>query len=127
MTLVDSDVLIAHLRGDPDARGFLVESRRRGPLHTSVITVAEITGGMRSAERARVWRLLASLIVEPVTEAIALRAGEFGRTYRRSHQGIGLADLLIAATCRELGLQLVTLNVRHYPMYADLRPAFTLR
>lgn len=127
MTLVDSDVLIAHLRGDADARGFLVERRHRGPLHTSVINVAEVTGGMRSAERVRVWRLLASLVVEPVTEAIALRAGEFGRIYRRSHQGIGLADLLIAATCRERGLDLATLNVRHFPMYDELQPAFTVR
>jgi predicted nucleic acid-binding protein len=122
--LVDSDVLIAHLRGDERARQFLLEQRRQGPLHTSVVSVAEITGGMRSAERPAVWRLLGSLTTAPVTERIAIRAGEFARTYRSSHRSIGIADYLIAATAAELGLPLATLNVRHFPMFEALEPAF---
>jgi predicted nucleic acid-binding protein len=122
--LVDSDVLIAHLRGDERARQFLLESRQKGPLRTSALSVAEITGGMRSAERPAVWRLLGSLTTTPVTERIAIRAGEFARTYRRSHRSIGIVDYLIAATAAELELPLATLNVRHFPMFEALRPAF---
>lgn len=124
VTLVDSDVLIAHLRGDERARQFLVERRRHGRLHTSAVSVAEITGGTRSAERPAVWQLLGSLTTAPVTERIAIRAGEFARTYRRSHRAIGIADYLIAATAAELGLALATLNTRRFPMFEALRPAF---
>jgi len=48
------------------------------------------------------------------------------RTWRRSHSGIGTSDYLIAATALELGMDLATLNVRHYPMFPDLTPPFTV-
>jgi predicted nucleic acid-binding protein len=37
---------------------------------------------------------------------------------------IGVADLLIAATAERLGLPLATLDVRHYPMFEGLEPAY---
>jgi predicted nucleic acid-binding protein len=122
--LVDSDVLIAHLRGVELARAWLTKTRTAGPLAVSVVSIAELTGGMRSAERREVWTLLGSLRAEPVTELVARRAGEFMRHYRGSHTGIGLADYLIAATAELRGLTLATLNVRHFPMFSDLRPPF---
>jgi predicted nucleic acid-binding protein len=125
--LVDSDVLIAHLRGVPVARDWLVAARRRtGPLAVSVVSVAEITGGMRSGERRDVTRLLESLQAMPVDEAVATRAGEFRRRHRRSHGAIGIADYLIAATAEVHGCELATLNVRHFPMVADLSAPFEL-
>lgn len=122
--LVDSDVLIAHLRGLGAARDWLIGARTNGPLVISVVSVAELVGGMRSVERRDVWRLLSSFRAEPATEIIARRAGEMMRRYRRSHTGIGLGDYLIAATADVKGLQLATLNVRHFPMFTDLRPPF---
>lgn len=125
--LVDSDVLIAHLRGLPAARGWLAGVREReGRPSISVITLAEITGGMRSGERQDVTRLLGTFHVVAVDEPIARRAGEFHRRYRRSHASIGLGDYLIAGTAAVLGLELATLNVRHYPMFQGLRAPFDL-
>ncbi len=126
MILVDTDVLIAHLRGRGEARGWLHEARTRGPLSVSVVSIAELTGGMRSAERREVWGLLSALRAEPVTELIARRAGELMRTYRRSHSGVGIAGYLIAATAEHHGAELATLNVRHFPMFPDLKPPFPL-
>jgi predicted nucleic acid-binding protein len=40
------------------------------------------------------------------------------------HTGIDVVDYVIAATAEELGAELMTLNVRHFPMFAALRPAF---
>jgi predicted nucleic acid-binding protein len=122
--LVDSDVLIAHLRGLDSARDWLIGARKNGPLVISVVSIAELVGGMRSVERREVWRLLSSFRAESATEIIARRAGEMMRRYRRSHTGIGLGDYLIAATADVKGLQLATLNVRHFPMFKDLRPPF---
>lgn len=126
MTIVDTDVLIAHLRGIAPARSWLRRARARGPLRVSVVTIAELTGGMRSTERREVWALLSVLRPEPVNELIARRAGLLRREFHRSHSGIGLSDYLIAATALELGRDLATLNVRHFPMFEDLRAPFEL-
>ncbi|MBV9010861.1 MAG: PIN domain-containing protein [Pseudonocardiales bacterium] len=73
-----------------------------------------------------VTRLLNSLRPLPVTDMIAHRAGELRRRYRRSHATIGLVDYLIAATALVCGLELATLNLTHFPMFADLEPPFPL-
>lgn len=126
MILLDTDVLIAHLRGDERARDWLRDARTAGPVVTSVVTVAELTGGMRSAERQAVWRLIAALRPVPVSELIAQRAGALMREFQRSHSGIGTADYLIAATAETLSARLATLNVRHFPMFPDLTAPFDL-
>lgn len=126
MIVVDTDILIAHLRGSEPARSWLSKQRLAGPLSISVVSIAELTGGMRSTERREVWRLLSILRAEPVTEPVGRRAGELMRGYRRSHHGIGIADYLIAATAELRGAELATLNVRHFPMFPDLVPPFTL-
>jgi predicted nucleic acid-binding protein len=123
--LIDSDVLIEHLRGNTDARDWLIQARRTsGPLAMSVISVTEIAGGMRSPERREVMRLLGSMQRFEVTEQVAWRAATLMREYRRSHSGIGLGDYLIAATALTEGLELATLNVRHYPMFTALKRPF---
>ena len=125
MILIDSDVLIEHLRGNTNARDWLVQARRTsGPLAMSVISLTEIAGGMRSPERREVMRLLGSMQRFEVTEQVAWRAATLMREYRRSHSGIGLGDYLIAATALAEGLELATLNVRHYPMFPTLNRPF---
>lgn len=125
MILVDSDVLIAHLRGSAAARDWLRDARSRtGPLAISVISVTEVAVGMRSAERREVTRLLTSLRTFGISERVSWKAAEYMRSYRRSHSGIGLGDYLLAATAEVEGLDLATLNVRHYPMIAGLAPPF---
>ena len=126
VTLVDTDVLIAHLRGVEAARGWLVDARRRGPVLLSAVGVVEVLGGMRSVERHDVRRLLQPLRVVEVTREVAEEAGALQRAYRRSHSGISLADYVVAATARLRGLEPATLNVRHFPMFEGLQPPFTL-
>jgi hypothetical protein len=126
MILVDSDVLIAHLRGVAVARDWLVGVRNDGPLAISAVSIVELIGSMRTVERREVWRLLASFRVEPATEMVARRAGDMMRRYRRSHNRIGLGDYLIAATADVQGLELATLNVRHFPMFEGLQPPFAI-
>lgn len=125
MILLDSDVIISHLRGVPAARDWLVSARRRtGRLATSAVSLTEVTGGMRSGERREVARLLSSFDVFPVTERVGWHAGQLMRRYRRSHSGIGLGDFLVAAVVEVNGLELATLNVRHFPMLPGLTPPF---
>ncbi|MBV8529272.1 MAG: PIN domain-containing protein, partial [Candidatus Dormibacteraeota bacterium] len=113
------------LRGEPAARAWLRGARQQtGPLAVSAVSVVEVAGGMRSPERREVTRLLASLRIVPVTERIAWRAADLMRTHRRAHGGIGLGDYLIAATVDVEGMDLATLNVRHFPMFPGLTAPF---
>ena len=125
MILVDSDVLIEHLRGKVPAREWLVQARQSsGPLAISVVSLTEVAGGMRPPERREVMRLLGSMQRFEVTEQVAWRAATLTQEYRRSHSGIGLGDYLIAATALTEGLELATLNTRHYPMLPELARPF---
>ncbi|MGH3868732.1 MAG: hypothetical protein ACRDQ4_21955 [Pseudonocardiaceae bacterium] len=60
----------------------------------------------------------------PVTGDVARRAGEYARSYRRSHSGIGVVDYLLAGTVSAVRADLVTINVRHFPMFDDLRAPY---
>lgn len=124
MKLFDSTVLIAHLRGVQEATHLLRAAVEEDDACCSVLSRVEIEGGMRSGERTEVRRLFAALDLEPVTDPVAARAGEYLRRFRSSHQGIDLVDHVIAATVDVTGAELFTLNVRHFPMFEDLEPAF---
>jgi predicted nucleic acid-binding protein len=118
----DTSIIIDVLRGHPPAVSF---ARSLGEIPVcSEITRVEVLRGIRSGERAPTERLLASLQWVGLDEPTARRAGELGRRWRRSHPGIATADLVIAATVEELGARLSTANVRHFPMFADLRPPY---
>jgi predicted nucleic acid-binding protein len=121
--LFDSTVLIAHLRGERAATDLLRAAVTDGAL-ASVLSRIEIEGGMRSDERADVARLFTAVRLEPVTDSIASRAGAMLRRFRRSHRGIDLVDYVVAATAEELDAELMTLNVRHFPMFEGLAPPF---
>ena len=123
--LLDTSILIDHLREDPRAIGVLMTAvERADELWASVITRSEIRRGMRSAERAQTEILLETISWIDVSLGIADRAGELARAFRRSHPGIDLADFLIAASAEELRAIFVTRNVRHFPMFPDLQAPY---
>lgn len=67
--------------------------------------------------------MLGDLLV-PVGEEVARAAGSLAQRHRRSHSGIDDADYLIAATTLLLEADLLTTNVRHFPMITGLEPAY---
>ena len=120
MILFDSTVLIDHLKGVEDATDLVSRAIRQEIAYCSAMSRVEIEGGMRSEERFGVRQMFGQLIIEPVTSEIAGRAAELMREYRRSHGGIDIADYVIAATAEARGAELMTLNVKHFPMFKDL-------
>ncbi len=121
-TVIDTSVIIDILRGLPAAVDF-VERLEDVPA-CSEITRVEVIRGLRSAERVPAERLLQQLRWVALDEPIARRAGELGREWRKSHPGISSPDLVIAATAEQLGANLATGNVKHFPMFKSLQPPY---
>ena len=120
LRLIDSDILIDHLRGRVEARDFI-----RGclagedPPLCSVVTHAELLAGMRSDEESQLRALLAIFEARPVDQAVAEVAGRYRREFGKSHQ-VELPDAIIAGTAFVAGAALFTTNIKHYPM-TDIR------
>ncbi len=108
--LIDTDVLVDHLRG---VRRLEVPARKAAMY--SVITRCELLAG-RGSEADAIQKLLAPLRALAVGRAIAERAGRL-----RRHLEIRTPDALIAATALEHRLALVTKNARHFQVVPGLR------
>lgn len=119
--LVDTSILIDYLRGHQPAAELLERERGFAVLHASEMTRLEILAGMRPAEEAGTRSLLSALVWHPVDQDVSEQAGILGRTWLPSHRTIDGADLAIAATAIRANARLLTLNVRHFPMFEDLR------
>lgn len=123
--VVDTSVLIDHLRGDQRATDLLRTASEAGQELWSVTPVrTEILAGALPGEAGPIERLLGQLRWLDVTTDLADAAGRIAQTYRRSHPGVDTVDYLLAASTEHLAGQLVTLNVRHFPMLPELRPAY---
>jgi len=122
LTVLDTTVVIDMLRGSTPAKAWASSVQRR--LAASEVTRVEIIRGLSSHERAAAERAFAALRWVPVGETISRRAGDLGREWRRSHRSVSLADLVVASTAMELEAELATSNVRHFPMFPDLRPPY---
>jgi hypothetical protein len=119
--LLDTSVLIDHLRGDARARTALSRAAASGDaLASSVLTKVEILAGMRPSEEAATQRLLDSLEWIEVDDDLVERAGQLANRYLRSHPGIDPVDYVIAATAARLKASLWTLNLKHFPMFEGL-------
>jgi predicted nucleic acid-binding protein len=110
--LVDTDVLIWHLRGYPQATQRLDVLLR---LVISCVSYFEILQGMRNkAEFQAVKQMLLQrqALVLPLISAITERAGVLLKKLTLSH-GLGMGDALIAATALEHNHEVLTANTKH--------------
>lgn len=119
--LLDTSVLIDHLRGNEAARQALAGAVQQGErLVCSVVTRVEVLAGMRPAEEEATRRLLDSLEWTPVDTTTAERAGLLANRFLRSHPGVDPVDYIIAATAAEQDAALWTRNTKHFPMLSNL-------
>src|ERR671932_2496814 len=115
--LLDTTVLVAHLRGDQDTTRFILGLVSRGHLPcVSCVNIAEIERGVRPKEREAAEALLDRLGFLTTTTEAALRAGRYQAEFARRGRTLHLADALVAATARVHGVVGVTENVTDFPM-----------
>ena len=116
MKLIDTGILIDHFHGHGAASALInrfVAADEQ--MVISVVTVTELLGGMRVGEEAQTEQLLGLFTVLDADEAVGRQAAVYLRAFRHSHR-IDLGDALIAATALVSGIELLTRNVKHYPM-----------
>jgi predicted nucleic acid-binding protein len=125
LRVLDTTVVIDHLRGLPEARRLLREFVLSSePLVASEVVRFELLSGVRPGEERGLEDFFESAVWAPVDERISRLAGALARQYRSAYSGIDDADYLIAGTALALNADLLTTNVRHFPMFPGLAPPY---
>jgi len=123
--LIDTTIAIDHLRGEPAAVDLLTTLTDTGEdLVASELVRFELLAGIRDKQINRFEEFCSALRWAEVSEDVSRVGGRLARRYRRSHSGIGAVDYLIAATAIVIEADLLTTNVRHFPMFAGLEPPY---
>ncbi|MEJ7748730.1 MAG: PIN domain-containing protein [Candidatus Limnocylindrales bacterium] len=124
--VVDSSIIIDATRGHPEAIDVLRAAADRGEIWSVTPVRTEVGWGIRPGERPQMVELLGAIRWLEVAPSLADHAGELGRRWGRSH-GLGVVDALLAAATEELGAELLTTNVRDFPMFPGLEAPYRMR
>jgi predicted nucleic acid-binding protein len=124
--LLDTTVAVDHLRGVAPAVDLLSRLIDGGEeaVGASEVVRFELLAGVRDTEIEALEQFFSALSWVPVDEAVTRTAGLLARKHRKAYSGIGDVDYLIAATALVVDADLLTTNVRHFPMLAGLRAAY---
>ncbi len=114
--LLDTGILIRHLRNRPGYRELMYRLAQEGRLYIASFTRLEIVRGMRDHEREATFALLDALRTHPLDAPTADLAGEMIRAWQRKGIALSGPDAVIAASAIRCGAVLVTTNPRHFPM-----------
>ncbi len=120
--ILDSCILIDISRQRAEAVSFV------GGLEivpsVSVLTVTEVLSGVRNQRERRLFdRLFLDWNVMEVDHETAELAARWLNQYRASH-GLDIVDAIIAAMAKGHGLELITLNRKHFPMFPGLKAPY---
>jgi len=120
--LLDSDVVIWHLRGRPDVVELVKSLAGRARIGVSAITRAEVMVGARPSEFAATVSFLDACETLPVDASAADRAADLVRRQRARGRTLALPDAMIAASALVGDVPLFTCNARHLRVQGlDLR------
>lgn len=125
MKLLDTTVAVDHLRGAEAATQLLqrLVATEEGVAASELVRF-ELLAGVRDDELEALEAFFSALSWVPVDESIARTAGSLARRHRRAFSGISDGDYLIAASALVLDAELVTTNVRHFPMLPGLQAPY---
>ena len=112
--ILDSDIIIDHLRGIKYLNNLTDNSFGNISL-ISAVSIAEIYSLLYFNEIERVEKLISTLKAVNIDSVIAKLAGKYRMIFYKSHNLL-LPDALIAASAKISNAVLVTKNLKHFPM-----------
>lgn len=118
--LIDTSVLIDHLRGGTTWRRVVNETKEDTKLFVPTIVFFELFSGKSTKEPtivSKINRLLSNFQRVDLTEEIAVQAGQLARDMKRTIQA---PDYIIAASALDLGAKVLTLNKKHFEQIPNL-------
>jgi predicted nucleic acid-binding protein len=120
MILIDSDILIWILRNNAEYKNKFNTNVElyNGKIFITPIQFVEILAGVKEKEKINTELFLDSLIVIDIDKVIGRLAGQFIRTYGKSHN-VHIADAIVASTAKVYDFKLWTNNKKHYPMLTN--------
>ena len=127
MICLDSDIMIAFLRGEQDAKLKLQKLESEQQVTSTAINALELFVGIVAVEgisgkRVEATReFLSTLTIVPLNTGAAERAAYILNTLKKLGTPIGLKDSLIAGIVLENTLTLITRNVKHFERVAGLK------
>jgi tRNA(fMet)-specific endonuclease VapC len=123
---LDTDLLIAILRGKQEAYNISVEIEQEAKAATTTINAFEIFYGayksqMKNQNIKETDKLLDKLEVIPLERLSAKKAAEISEKLAEKGQQIDYRDAMIAAVAIQNDLTLVTRNKAHFNRIKDLK------
>ena len=119
MLMIDSDVLIWYMRGNPKAYNVIEDQYG---FFISVVSYMELVQGMQNKGELTLLRKTMrnwNAKILYINEDISTKAMFFVEQHFLSHS-IVLADALIGATAISNGLKLLTSNIKHYKILKNI-------
>jgi hypothetical protein len=108
--VIDTGLVLRHLRGQRRAVKLLSGLGRSGRLAVSAITRLEVHAGMQPEEKDFTRKLLLRFMTYDLDRELADRAGDLIGENQSRHRSLSVPDAIIATTAVVHGLTLVTLN-----------------
>lgn len=126
MKCLDTDFLVAILRGKNDAKSKMESLDAEGRNATTTINAFELFfGAHKSTKRAKnvkeVFKLLARLNVFDFTLEALEVAGEITANLEEGGKMLDFRDIMIASIVKCRGMTLVTRNIDHFSRIESLR------
>ena len=121
--LVDTSIIIEHLRLKDKTKSVLYRILDKYHLTISAITFFELQAGATTSQKENdILEILSVFDVRdlPFTMDVAKKAGEIYRNNKARNQLLDMRDLFIGATALTYDLPIVTLNQKHFDRIANL-------
>ena len=115
--LLDTTILIEHLRGKKEAVSFITGLMGQGHrLCVCCVNIAELYSGLNREQGTRAKLLIDALDYCDATTDTAIQAGIYRYEFARQGISLSVTDTLVAAIAKTHGAIIVTANIKHYPM-----------
>ena len=125
MKILDTDFLIALLRGDGDIESLMEIFDREGSYATTVVNVFEVLIGAYRAKtdpsaRDKIQNLVRSIDVLGLDIEVADQAARIQAALMDNGELFEARDVLVAAIASKYNAAIVTRNIKHFSRIEDL-------